>query len=459
MTHGQSAPYSRFVPDVLHSFIFCGLYTDNESRHLSVVSGTEVAAACGQQSLACAIIVPDIIVVSAHKLSPTDPATLPARFALWELGFRPLYLLAGLFATISMPVWTAQFAGWLDGYAIVAGPRWHAHEMIFGYTFAVIVGFLFTAVRNWTDQPTPAGATLALIVAVWLAARVLAHTPYTLVAAAFDTLFALAAAIGIAIPLLRSANRRNYFFIFLLLGMGLANLIFYLGMAALIKVPLQVYLQAGLDIVLLVMVVMGGRVIPMFTTNGVPGATCSRLPWIEKLAPATVIALLFADVLGAPQLVIAPVAATAAAVHALRLVLWRPWQTLRTPIVWILHCAYGWIVIALALRALSVWELAPASLATHALTIGGIGALTLGMMTRTSRGHTARPLKAGQAEIFSYVAVQLAAVSRVLVPLIIPALYPQSVIVSGVLWSAAFGVFTVSYWPILSRPRLDGKPG
>ena len=380
-------------------------------------------------------------------------------FALWNLGFRLLYLLAGLFATLSVPVWMAQYAGWLAGHTIIAGPLWHAHEMLFGYAFAVIVGFLFTAGRNWANQPTPTGATLAAIAALWVAARVLVLAHYALAAAAADTAFALAAAAGIAVPFLRSGNRRNYFFIALLLGMGLANLAFHLGMAGVLDLPVQRGLQVGLDLVLFIMVVMGGRVIPMFTMNGVPGVFCARLPWIERLAPGSILVLLTADVLGAPELIIGPIAAVAAAAHAARLVLWRPWRTLKTPLVWILHFAYAWIVLALALRALAAGDVVPASLAVHALTVGAIGSLTLGMMTRTSLGHTGRPLQAGRAEVFCYAVIQFAALTRVFLPLAFPSFYLQAIIGSGLLWSLAFGVFTISYWTILSRPRLDGKPG
>ena len=389
----------------------------------------------------------------------TDNSPAPAGLALWNLGFRPFYLLAGLFATLSVPVWMAQYAGWLGGYVIIQGPLWHAHEMLFGYALAVIVGFLITAGRNWANQPTPTGATLAAIAALWIAGRVLVFTPYALAAAAADTAFALAAAAGIAVPFVRSGNRRNYFFIALLLGMGLANLAFHLGMARVLDLPVQRGLQVGLDMVLFIMVVMAGRVIPMFTMNGIPGVVCVRLPWIERLAPGSVLVLLAADVIGAPDAIIGPIAAVAAAAHAARLGLWRPWLTLKTPIVWILHFAYAWIVLALALRALAAFDLVPAGLATHALTVGAIGGLTLGMMTRTSLGHTGRPLQAGRAEVFCYVAIQLAALTRVFLPLVFPSFYLHAIIGSGLLWSAAFGVFTISYWTILSRPRLDGRPG
>jgi len=197
----------------------------------------------------------------------------------------------------------------------------------------------------------------------------------------------------------------------------------------------------------------------MFTMNGVPGVICTRVPWIERLAPGSVLVLLAADVVGAPAALIGAIAAVAAATHAARLVLWRPWLTLKTPIVWILHFAYAWIVLALALDALAAFGLVPASLATHALTVGAIGGLTMGMMTRTSRGHTGRPLLAGRAERFCYIAMQIAAVMRVFLPLAFPSLHLHAIVGSGLLWSLAFAVFTISYWPILSRPRLDGKPG
>ena len=397
-------------------------------------------------------------------MTNTTPPQSAARsktdsFALWNLGFRPFYLLAGLFATVSVALWTAQTAGWPGIGTLTIGPLWHAHEMLFGYAFAVIVGFLFTAVHAWTNHSTPTGATLAAIAILWVAARVLVLTPYSLAAAAFDAAFALAAATGIAMPLLRSRNYRNYFFILLLLGLGIANLAFHLGMAGIVDIPLRLGLQAGLDIVLLIMVIMAGRVIPMFTMNGVPGASCTRWPPIERLAPASVVALLAADSFSAPAQIIATVAAVAAIVNCLRLGLWRPWRTLHAPIVWILHIAYAWIVLALALRALANLGLAPTSIATHALTVGAIGSLTLGMMTRTARGHTGRTLQSGRADVFCFITIQLAGAARVLVPLSFPSLHVQAIIASGLLWSGAFATFTIAYWPVLSQPRLDGRPG
>jgi uncharacterized protein involved in response to NO len=379
--------------------------------------------------------------------------------ALWNLGFRPFFLLAGLFAAISVPWWMAQLAGWAGARAYGGGPYWHAHGMIFGFAFAVVVGFLFTAVRNWTNQPTPTGPALMAIAALWLAGRVLVETPWAALAAATDAAFALAAAAGIAVPLWRSRNRRNYFFVALIAALGGAGVAVHLALAGAAAFAAGRSLAIALDLVLLIMAVMGGRVIPMFTANAVPGASPARLPWLERTALGSVAALIAVDLAGAPAPAIALLAAVAAIAHAARLALWRPWRTAGRPILWILHASYAWIAVHLALRAFAALELIPPGLATHALTVGAIGGLTLGMMTRVARGHTGRPLQAGAAEALAYVLIQLAAVARVFGPLVVPRWYLDAVVVSGLLWSAAFALFTVACWPMLVQPRIDGRDG
>ena len=143
----------------------------------------------------------------------------------------------------------------------------------------------------------------------------------------------------------------------------------------------------------------------------------------------------------------------------MRLWLWQPWRTLGTPIVWVLHLAYLWIVIHLVLRGLAGLGLVGDLFAVHALTIGAIGGMTIGMMTRTARGHTGRPLVADGVEVACYVLVAFAAAVRVFGGMLLPDAYVATVVVSGLCWSAAFALYAVRYWPVLSRPRLDGKPG
>jgi uncharacterized protein involved in response to NO len=364
--------------------------------------------------------------------------------ALLALGFRPFYLLAGAYAALSVPLWALQYFGVLPPVQ----PLWHAHEMIFGYAFAVIGGFLLTAVRAWTGLPTPAGAPLALLAGIWVAARLVA--PFSLQASSvIDLVFAGGLAWGIGQPIVASRNR-NWFFILIVLAIGAASVLFQLSE--------RTGLQAGLDMVLLVIAIMAGRVVPSFTNNAVAGAGARRVRSVEFAALSCVVAILALDLLQLPKAA-AMVALLAAALHALRLALWAPLATRGRPILWILHLSYAWIVVHLALRGLAEFVLLPPVLATHALTVGAIGGITVGMMTRTARGHTARPLGTGPAELWAYSLVQAAAFVRVLVPLALPAAYMATVALSAALWAVAFTIFTVSYVPVLARPRLDGKPG
>jgi uncharacterized protein involved in response to NO len=378
-------------------------------------------------------------------------------FALWSIGFRPFYLLASLFAAVSVPLWAAQSSGWLPA-PYLQGPLWHGHEMLFGYTLAVVAGFLLTAVRNWTAQPTASGPALMALAGLWVAGRVLVLTPYPATAAIVNAAFPLALAVAIGIPLVRSRNTRNYFFLGLLALMAALVAGLHVALLGAAGLPPRLGLVLGLDVMLFIMTVMGGRVIPMFTNNGVPGAGAARHPLVEKLALGSVLALFVADALQWHG-VLAAVAAVAAATHCARLALWRPWRTWRAPLVWILHAAYAWIVAHLVLRALAAMGLVGESPALHALTVGAIGGLTLGMMTRTARGHTARPLVAGTPEFACFVLIQAAALVRVFGPLVLPASYLASVQLSALLWAAAFALYAASYWPVLTRSRLDGKPG
>jgi uncharacterized protein involved in response to NO len=169
--------------------------------------------------------------------------------------------------------------------------------------------------------------------------------------------------------------------------------------------------------------------------------------------------LLGADLLPLPAGWIAVLAFVAAAAHTARFYRWQPWRTLGVPIVWVLHLAYGWIVVYLVLRGLAAMGLVGELFATHALTIGAIGGMTIGMMTRTARGHTGRPLAADPFEVACYVLVALAATIRVFGGMWLHDAYLATVVGSGACWSAAFALYAVRYWPVLTRSRLDGKPG
>jgi uncharacterized protein involved in response to NO len=331
--------------------------------------------------------------------------------------------------------------------------------MLFGFAMAVLVGFLLTAGRNWSGQATPTGKPLAALALLWLAGRILVLTPWGWAAALVSSAFPLAAAVALGIPFYKARNTRNYFFVGLLALMGLAELMVHLSTLGVLRLPGWAGIAIGLDVMLFVLAVMGGRVIPMFTNNGVPGAKAQRQSQLEKAALGLLLALLLADLLQLGGIALALLAALAAVAHLARWLLWQPWKTLRNPLVWVLHMAYAWIPLHLLLRALAAQGWVPVSVATHALTAGAIGCMVIGMVTRTALGHTGRALKAGPTEVACYALVGAAALVRVAVPLFAPALLYQAVLLASVLWSAGYGWYAWRYWPILSRARPDGHPG
>ena len=394
-------------------------------------------------------------------IQPQEPARRGApsgRFALWDLGFRPFYLLAAAFAALSVPLWALQFSG-LISHAWLRGPLWHAHEMLFGYTLAIVVGFLFTAGRNWSGQPTPTGRPLMALAALWVAARVLVLTPWGVAAALVNVAFPLLAAWGLWRALRAGNNKRNYFFVALLVMMATASAVVHLAELKWLTLPAGLGIPVALDGVLFMIAVMAGRVVPMFSNNGVPGMRARRDERLEKLALGSVLALLAADALQLHGAAMAALLGLALVAHTARLALWQPWKTLRNPLVWVLHAAYLWLPLHLALRAAAELGWIVPSLATHALTLGVIGTITLGMITRTALGHTGRPLRAGRIEIVAYLAMLGAALVRVGVPLVEPAWLLSAVTGSALLWSLAFVLYLVRYTPILLRARADGQPG
>lgn len=378
--------------------------------------------------------------------------------ALWQLGFRPFYLLAAIFAAISVGVWTAQFAGYLP-YTGHSGPSWHGHEMIFGYALAVMGGFLFGIVRNWTQRPTPTGAVLVLIVLLWLAGRVLVYTPWSVAIALTSIAFTAAVAIGVTVPMWQAHNRKNYIFIGLLALVLAALVLFHLSELGWIALPAWVGLQIGLDGILLVIAAVAGRVVPIYANNAVPGARARRSQNVERLAMGVLFALLAADLLALPEAILITLLIASALVHAWRLWLWDCRAALRVPLLWVLYLAYAWIPVHLLLRALHEVGWVARPLAVHAFTIGTIGGMTMAMMIRTARAWTGRPLTADSADIVCCVLLAVSAIVRVFGPMIVPAQQVHATVCSGVLWSAAFALFAIRHAPALLRPRPDGKPG
>lgn len=383
---------------------------------------------------------------------------------LLALGFRPFYLVAAIFAVAAVPLWVLSFLGETQTGNYLHGLTWHSHEMIFGFAPAVIAGFLLTAVRNWTGQPTPTGTPLAGLVILWLVARVLMLSGPANIAAVIDILFLPTLGVAVAIPILRSRNTRNYKVLAVLAVLTLTNVLYHLANLNLIPTGFaRVSMTAALDVIAILIAIVGGRVIPAFIGNAVKDSNPRRSVSVEIVSVGALVAILIIGVM-APW---APVSigvwfalfVVAALGQGVRLLLWQPFRSRGKPLLWMLPAAYAWLPVSLLLRALELQSIVPSGAAIHAFTVGVIASLMIAMMTRSALGHSGRPLVAGPAEIGAFVLLQLSAVVRVLAASVLPGAYREAMIVAGVLWMLAFVVFLIRYWPILTRPRIDGKPG
>jgi uncharacterized protein involved in response to NO len=381
---------------------------------------------------------------------------------LWRLGFRPFYLAAAVFAALAIPLWMAQYFGWLDGMSVPAlhlGLGWHMHEMVFGMAAAVVVGFLFTAASAWTGLPTPAGRHLAALVLLWSAGRVAMLLAPPLVAALVDWLFVPLAAWPLFRVLQRAGNRRNYFLVVLLGLIATANGLYHaiaLGYLALSPIA---PVQAAILVIVLMESAIGTRVIPMFTRNGAPGTVPLVQPRLDRAALATLAAAGLAWVAPAPAWLFAPLALAAAALVLLRVWRWQGHRTMGVPLLWILHFSYAWVALGMVLLALASFNLLSASAGFHALTVGSMAGLILGMITRTALGHTGRPLKAGRSERVIFVLIELAALARVASALGWDDARGTVLLASAACWTVAFVQYVLTYLPYLAAARVDGKAG
>jgi uncharacterized protein involved in response to NO len=399
--------------------------------------------------------------------APSDfSAAASRRFALFDYGFRPFFLLCGLFALVIVPLWLFRFAHASVPFGALPGVYWHAHEMLFGFVGAAIAGFLLTAVPSWTGSPGFAGKPLVIMVSLWIAGRVaMALTdvlPFWL-AAALELSMLPALLMLLAPPIVRARNRN-------LPILAVITLLWLIDAAWMRAMQTgDILLAAGaarvaVDLVLLLVVVIGGRIVPAFTGNALrrlnsPVAPVSR-GWLEVIAIGSVVAILLCDLWSPDSRIAGLLAAIAAVAHTARLAGWRSFRVRGEPILWVLHVAYAWVPVALALKA--AWLLADAGFASkwqHALAYGAFGTMILAVMTRASLGHTGRPLVVKRSIAVAYALLTLGALLRVFGGAWTPEYYLMTLTASGLAWSAAFLIFVWVYGPILMSARLDGRQG
>jgi uncharacterized protein involved in response to NO len=300
------------------------------------------------------------------------------------------------------------------------------------------------------------------MVALWLLGRILPFFSGIFsnwFIALVDLAFLPVVAVGIGVPLVRSGESRNLLFLPLLAALWTANFFVHAELLGWVPNLARKGIFLGLDLIVLLIVIMGGRVIPFFTERALPGVVMKRRSIIEWLSPLSVIMFLLADFLFPDSLLSGSLAALAACANGIRLAGWYTHRYWRVPLLWVLHLGYGWIVAGFVLKVGAALGVVSPQFTVHAFTVGGIGVLTLGMMSRVTLGHTARPLRVELAMAVAFGLVNLSAVTRGLLPVLLPEWFSSLIVVSGLLWITAFVVFLIVYTPILTQPRIDGRPG
>jgi len=386
---------------------------------------------------------------------------------LLRLGFRPFFLSGAIFSIVAIILWLLMYKGTINLSPLGGGYWWHIHEMIFGFGGAIIAGFLLTAIQNWTGVRGVQGTTLLLLFLLWLAGRVVLLMPSLFsetLATIIDLSFLPVVAYILAKPLMTIKQYRNLFFVPLLLLFTLANLEMHLAIYFPQMFTITFAGYTGVMLVTLLMSVMSGRVAPMFTANGTKTPKATPLPWLDKVTNGSLgivmFSLLMEPIIGFSNQFFGIILIIAGIFQTIRWLRWRPWITLAIPLLWSFHLAIKFIAYGLIILGLSylIPEI-PSNHIWHLLTVGGMGGLILAMISRVSLGHTGRPLSPPKAMTAAYIFITLAALIRAIGPWILPEKTVLFIDISGTFWLFAFGIFAITYAPMLMSARKDGRPG
>ena len=390
----------------------------------------------------------------------------PRGFALFSYGFRPFFLLAGTYAFTMIPWWMFGYAHGSLSFSGLPPMYWHAHEMIYGFVMAAIAGFLLTAVPNWTGERGFAGKPLIAVVVLWAAGRIAMNMadglPFWMLALAELALIPSLIAL-LAPPILRTRNR-NLPLLGVLVVLWIVDVAFLAAIARTDVTLAAGSMRLAIDFVLVLITVIGGRIVPAFTANALrrrgEEPRVVTHPPLELIVIGLMVAVAIADVFVPDCILSGILAALAAIAHIWRLTGWRSFRTGGEPVLWIMHLAYAWMPLGLALKAVAIVGSADwASKWQHALTTGVIATMILAVMTRVALGHTGRPLVVARAIAVAYLLLTFTALLRTFGVAIFPAHYLMTLTIAATTWSACFGIFLVVYAPILWRPRVDGKSG
>lgn len=384
-----------------------------------------------------------------------------------NLGFRIFFLGAALFSIVSIFLWLLIISFNLPiSLNFLSVSQWHAHEMVYGYSFAVIAGFLLTAVKNWTGIHTVKGPALLMLFCLWAFARImwLFGTKFLILTALFDLLFSLCLIVCVSSPVIKVKQWRQMAVVSKLILLGVFNLLFYLGALNLYSQGVFLGIYGGLYLIIGLILTMGRRVLPMFIESGVRflghSVELFNSRWLDISSMILFLIFFICELFFQHQFLITCVALGLFAVNAVRLIGWHTPGIWKRSLLWSLYLSFWFICAGFLLHACAYYFGVSKFIALHAFAFGGIGVVTMSMMSRVSIGHSGRDVHNPPKMIsVAFVMLLSGAFIRVFVPLLYLQNYVLWVGLSQILWIVAFAIFMIVFVPILMNARIDGQPG
>lgn len=386
------------------------------------------------------------------------------RCALFNLGFRPFFLGASVFAVVSIASWMLVYFS----YATISIPnitpsQWHAHEMLYGYGMAVVAGFLLTAVKNWTGIPTLSGKSLMLLFSLWCLARILfllgsALLPWVAIT---DLLFGLVLIIAISMPIIKAKQWQQLAVISKVILLWSGNITFYLGCFGVFSNGMLYAINGAVLLFISLILVLGRRVIPFFIERGTDTKVqLKQYKWLDISILLAFIAL-FLNTIFIQIAILTTISAWALfMLNGYRLFNWHITGIWRVPLLWSLYVSAWLINLGFLFYGLQVRFGNLSILTLHIFTIGGIGLMTLSMMSRVALGHTGRDIRKPSHWIgIAFTGVIVSVLFRAIMPILFSQQYMSWVLIGSIFWILSFVIFVMIYLPILLKPRTDGAFG
>ncbi len=386
-------------------------------------------------------------------------------FTIFESPYRPFFILAAISSLFYMTIWTLFYTFKLPlNFENISPTMWHAHEMLFGYTMAVIAGFLLTVEKYWLGKNIEKRSILLTLVILWIAARVsiflrlITNIPYE-IGAIFDCLFMIVLTIRVAYPIISARAWDKMGLVAHIAIVAAANVVFYLGLSGIISNGQYLGVYSALYLIISIILLMGRRMIPIFIRNGLEFKFEPK-NWrvIDILSLVFFVLFFIYDLFFTSPITVSIISGILAIIYLIRLFGWYSNKIWSKPLLWVLFVAYSWIAVGFTLKFLSLYFNIFGFLSLHSFTYGGIGIITIGFMSRVILGHTGRNVFEPPKILFWIFSILFAgAIVRVFFPLIDITRYQIWIGASQLLWILSFLIFTVVYLPMLFRPSIEKK--